>query len=60
MIPFSGDRYEAIYHDIFALINATSENSYHGRKLKQLLMFIATDGRYVNFFSSIFLYSYIS
>ena len=35
-----------------SLINETKEDAYHGRKLRKLLTSIATDGRYVNFFSS--------
>ena len=60
-IPFSGDRYETVYQDMAALIFATSEDPYHGRKLRKLASFIASDGRYVIFSAlHILLYSFTS
>jgi uncharacterized protein DUF6532 len=59
LIPFSGDRYESVYQDMVSLIDTAAENAYHGKKLNKLLMFIASDGRYVTFFLFIPFYIHI-
>ena len=52
-IPFSGDRYEAVYQEITSLISRTEDHSYHRQKLQKLLSSIATIGQYVFFLPSV-------
>jgi Domain of unknown function (DUF6532) len=44
-IPFSGDRYETVYKEMGSLIQTIEDNAYHGRKLRNQLSAIATDGQ---------------
>lgn len=56
-IPFTGDRYESVHQAMVTLIDNVEHHDYHGKKLQILLKKIATEGRSVETFSSLSLYT---